>query len=108
MSVDDAEKTITIKFPGADSGSYYVQLSSSSIGRIDKTPLALEVYGKITGFSPASGSLLGGTLVTIDGENFSDNPLDNPVKVGNNYCLVLTTSPTQITCRVMEAYTTTE
>lgn len=28
MSVDDTAKTIKIKFPGADSGNYYVQLSS--------------------------------------------------------------------------------
>ena len=37
MSVDDTEKTIKIKFPGADSGNYYVQLTSASVGRIDKT-----------------------------------------------------------------------
>ena len=88
MSVDDAAKTIKIKFPGADSGNYYIQLTSVSIGRIDKTLLALEVVGMITGFSPASGSALGGTLVTIDGCNFSDDLFDNPVKVGDNYCLV--------------------
>ena len=88
MSVDDAEKTIKIKFPGADSGNYFVQLNSKTIGRIDKSFLALEVIGKITGFSPASGSAFGGTLVTIDGVNFSDDPYDNPVKVGNDYCLV--------------------
>ena len=41
-----------------------------------------------------TGSALGGTLVTIDGINFSDDPLDNPVKVGDHYCLVQTTSPT--------------
>ena len=102
MSVDDAAKTIKIKFPGADSGSYYVQLNSSNIGRIDKAPLTLEVIGKITGYSPSSGSYLGGTLMTIDGINFSDDPYDNPVKVGNSYCLVETTNASQITCRVME------
>ena len=52
-----------------------------------------------------SGSVLGGTLVTIDGVNFSDDLYDNPVKVGDNWCLVQTTSVTQITCRVMETYT---
>ena len=52
VSVDDSAKTIKIKFPGAETGSYYVQVQSSSIGRIDKIPLALEVLSKITGFSP--------------------------------------------------------
>ena len=92
MSVDDSTKEIRIKFPGAESGNYYVQIESASIGRIDKTPLSLEVIGKITGISPTYGSIHGGTLVTIDGVNFSDDPLDNPVKVGDNYCLVETTS----------------
>ena len=40
--------------------------------------------------------------MTIDGINFSDDPYDNPVKVGNSYCLVETTNASQITCRVME------
>lgn len=102
MSVDDAAKTIKIKFPGAESGNYYVQVNSANIGRIDKTPLSLEVIGKMTEFSPKTGSFLGGTLMTIDGLNFSDDPYDNPVKVGDHYCLVETTSPTQITCRVMD------
>ena len=102
VSVDDSAKTIKIKFPGADTGSYYVQIQSSSIGRIDKIPLALEVISKITGFTPQSSSYLGGQLVTIDGVNFSDDPLDNPVMVGGSWCNVLTTSATQITCRIAE------
>jgi hypothetical protein len=53
----------------------------------------------VTSVSPLVGSFYGGTLVTIEGENFSDNPLDNPVKIGSDYCYVITTSPTQITCR---------
>jgi len=43
--------------------------------------------------------------VTIDGTNFSDDKYDNPVKVGDNWCLVQTTSISQITCRVMETFT---
>jgi len=39
--------------------------------------------------------------MTIDGMNFSDKSiLDNPVKVGNTYCLVESTTKTQIKCRV--------
>ena len=102
MGVDDAAKSISIKFPGAASGNYYVQVNSANIGRIDKTPLSLEVVGKITDFNPKTGSFLGGTLITIDGVNFSEDPLDNPVKVGDHYCLVETTSSTQITCRIVE------
>ena len=57
---------------------------------------------KVTGFTPNSSSYLGGQLITITGVNFSNDPYDNPVKVGNDWCYVQTTSPTQITCRIAE------
>ena len=50
--------------------------------------------GKVTGISSSGGSMLGGQYVTIDGVNFSNEPLDNPVKVGDTYCLVKTSTPT--------------
>ena len=102
MKVDDATKTLKIKFPGADSGNYNIQLIGKDVGRIDKEPLALKVCGEVTGISPLTGSYLGGTLVTITGVNFSNDPLDNPVKVGPFWCLVQTTSVDRITCRVSE------
>lgn len=39
MSVDDATKTVKVKFGGAYSGLYYIQLSSTQYGRITKTNL---------------------------------------------------------------------
>ena len=99
-SVDNSAKTVTVKFPGAPSGSYVVQLTSATLGRIDKSNLALTTEAKVTGISPTQGSLLGGTLVTIDGANFSDERLDNPVMIGDSLCIVESTSARQIVCRV--------
>lgn len=99
MSVDEDAKSIKVKFPGARSGDYHIQLESVQHGRIQSDVLALKVHGSITSVSPLEGSIYGGTLVTITGENFSDEPLDNPVKIGNDYCYVITSSPTEITCR---------
>ena len=93
-AVDATAKTVTVKFPGADSGIYLIALESTDIGRIEETALRLTVEGKVTGITPLTGSYLGGTHVTIDGVNFSNDPLDNPVKAGNSWCDVLTTSPT--------------
>lgn len=98
MSADDSEKSLTIKFPGSPSGSYYLVISSANYGRLD-SDFQLDVHGTVHSVTPLSGSKYGGALVTITGENFSDNPLDNPVKIGANYCYVITTSPTEITCR---------
>jgi hypothetical protein len=50
-------------------------------------------------YQPKQGSIYGGTKITITGENFSNDPLDNPVKIGDNYCYVETSTATQITCK---------
>lgn len=99
MSVDDSAKSIKIKFPGAESGSYYLQLSSAQHGRLDSDVLQLSVHGTVSSFSPTEGSKYGGTLVTIIGENFGTVTTDNPVMIGSDYCYVQTTSATEITCR---------
>lgn len=57
------------------------------------------MHSTVHSVSPLRGSKYGGALVTITGENFSDNALDNPVKIGDNYCYVITTSANEITCR---------
>ena len=49
--------------------------------------------------------MYGGTLITITGENFSNEKLDNAVKIGQNYCNVITTSPSEITCKTDFLYT---
>lgn len=91
-SIDASKKTVVVKFSGAMSGIYYIALEGKGIGRIDQTPLKLTVESKVTAIAPLKGSLLGGTLVTIDGTNFSKNKLDNPVKAGNYWCLVESTN----------------
>ena len=106
-AIDKDAKTIDIKFSGATSGVYFISIVAKDIGRIEKTLLKLTVEGKVTAIVPLTGSYLGGTLVTITGINFSTNKLDNPVKAGNNWCHVQTTTKTQITCRVAETKATT-
>jgi len=99
MSADQSNNSIVVKFNGAFSGDYHIQLYSATYGMIATDELALSVHSTITSVSPLSGSIYGGALVTITGENFSDEPLDNPVMIGDNYCYVVTSSSTEITCR---------
>lgn len=53
-----------------------------------------------------TGSIYGGTLLTINGENFGDVYTDNPVQISTNGgvdsidCFVQTTNSTMITCRI--------
>ena len=81
-SVDDVARTVTIKFKGATSGEYLVYLSSKSLGRLDLgvfSESGITTRARVTAITPQQGSVLGGSTVTITGENFSTNPLDNPV-----------------------------
>lgn len=89
VSVEAATKKVTVKYPGAPSGDYFVQVTHvTSIGRIDSAPLGIKSEGVVTAIDQSGGSILGGQFVTITGINFSNDPLDNPVKVGTHYCLV--------------------
>ena len=38
--------------------------------------------------------------MTFTGGHFSDDALDNPVKIGDHYCLVEETSDAEIKCRI--------
>ena len=106
-SVDAAKKEVEIKFPGSMAGVYLIDLNGKGVGRIDKTPLVLTAEVKVTKITPLTGSYLGGTVITITGTNFSTEKTDNPVKVGNYWCDIITTMATTITCRVRETLATT-
>jgi len=63
----------------------------------------LLVETKITDYTPKTGSIYGGTLITIYGDNFSEDRYDNNVRIGlYTDCLVLSSTDGQITCRTLE------
>ena len=99
-SVDKDKKEVEIKFPGSMLGVYLIEIEGKGVGRIDKSLLELSAVSHVDTITPMTGSYLGGTLVTITGTNFSTEKTDNPVKVGSNWCDILTTEATKITCRV--------
>ena len=71
----------------------------NSLGDID-----FEYIINISSVDPQVGSDLGGTVLTIIGENFCLDPLDNAVSLSNDEndihlrCLILESTTTQITC----------
>ena len=106
VAVDDANKMISVMFGGAHSGDYAVNIRHSAYGLVDTEGLIFNVGSTVTSVSPQTGSIYGGTLVTIQGTNFGTVATDNPVQistlgaVGSIDCLVQTTSANEITCRV--------
>ena len=92
--MEDADQYIKVKFGGSDSGVYNLIAKSRSYGNFDSTGIVLQTVGKVTDFYPKSGSVHGGTLITIDGYHFSNDYLDNPIRIGVTDCMVEKSTPT--------------
>ncbi|KAK1784754.1 hypothetical protein P4O66_003427 [Electrophorus voltai] len=56
-------------------------------------------YVEVTGVSPSEGSILGGTLLTIQGHYFDETDRPAKVLVGGHECEVQSVADTVITCR---------
>lgn len=104
IAVDDDTKTITAMFGGAYSGNFSISLRHKDYGLVGTDGIILDVSASVTDYSPKTGSIYGGTLLTITGTNFGNVYTDNPVQIamgtGNVDCFVQTTEATQITCRL--------
>ena len=98
-------------FGGAYSGNYIVHVRHAQDGLISTAGTPFVVGSTVTSVSPMSGSIYGGTLLTIQGTNFGNVATDNPVSIvyngalGATPCFVQTTSVNQITCRVDDSIT---
>ena len=98
---------LTCRLGGGSSGEFNVQVNRSGYGASvaastdsDKFEFIIE----ITNVSPRSGSIQGGTIVTITGNNFSTVKNENQVTIGDsrtNLCEIITATATEIVCRTM-------
>lgn len=59
-SVFNSNKSLLIKFPGAPSGEYSIQINSATLGRVDDQSLHIVTEARITAISATSGSNKGG------------------------------------------------
>ena len=99
VSFDNTMKTLKAKFNGAPSDDYVITVRGPN-GNVDGPVLTLTTIIAVDSISPQQGSVLGGTLLTITGEHYGTQATDNPVKVGDNYCLIEATSENEIKCRI--------
>ena len=106
ISVDDDLKQFTAMFGGAYSGTYQIAIRHSEYGLVGTDNLLLDVSASVTEYYPMTGSIYGGTLLTITGNNFGNTYTDNPVQISNNGgigsvdCFVQETSDNEIKCRL--------
>jgi hypothetical protein len=106
IGADDSTKTVTVMFGGAWSGDYQINIRHSAFGLLNTQGLNFTVGSNVTDYTPKTGSIYGGTLLTITGTNFGSEFTDNPVQistlggVGSIDCFLQSISETQITCRL--------
>jgi len=81
IGVNDTTKTLTVMFGGAWSGLYQMNIRHNQYGLINTTVLILTVGSNVTSISPSTGSIYGGTEITITGTNFGAVFTDNPVQI---------------------------
>lgn len=101
IDVDNSKMEFKVRYGGAYSDLYKVEVRSKQLGNIDASSLTFRAIGIVTDFQPRSGSVNGGTLVSITGYNFSTDVLDNPVRMGYTDCIVESSSNTEIKCRTL-------
>jgi hypothetical protein len=106
IEVDDDAKTFVALFGGAYSGEFHISIRHAHFGLVGTEGLNLDVSASVTSFTPTAGSIYGGTLITITGNNFGNVYTDNPVQISSNGaidskdCFVQETSGTEIKCRI--------
>lgn len=62
------------------------------------------LFAGISDVAPLTGSLCGGTLLTIHGTGFSTNSLENRVLVGDTDCRIVASSSAEILCEVQQRF----
>ena len=69
-SVDNVAKTFSVIFGGAYSGTYAIKINHRKYGLIDTKETILHVGSEVTSYGPNTGSIYGGTLITLEGTNW--------------------------------------
>ncbi|XP_018426208.1 PREDICTED: fibrocystin-L [Nanorana parkeri] len=72
-------------------------LSTYFVSSLNKIAM-FQTYAEITRIFPASGSIQGGTVITISGQYFDETDLPARVLVGGQECRILSLNYTTITC----------
>ena len=97
LTVSSTSTQIVCKLLGAPTGTYSIYAQTSQ-GYSNSQSFTVQTV--ITSVSPTSGSVAGGTLLTITGGTFSDYTQQTMVFIGTDSipCSVVSSSATQVTC----------
>ncbi|XP_065804470.1 fibrocystin-L [Labrus bergylta] len=93
------DTTQVCRLGSSGAGTYRVSVSFPSLGNTsspDGKMFYFTYLASVSSFSPLSGSLAGGTLLTVTGYGFSQ---DSTVTVGGKECTVVNAGDTELKCR---------
>ena len=105
-TVSSTDTSITCRLSGGQTGSYRVKVHMTGKGFSMPATTDADLFKyslTVTSVSPLIGSGGGGTILTITGTNFSTQKSQNQVVIGDtglDICEILTTTSTELTCRV--------
>uniref|UniRef100_A0A3P8VH65 PKHD1 like 1, tandem duplicate 2 n=1 Tax=Cynoglossus semilaevis TaxID=244447 RepID=A0A3P8VH65_CYNSE len=91
--------TVVCRLGSASAGTYPVSVSFPSLGQaryVDNIIPEFTIQLLVSSLSPLTGSLAGGTLLTVTGHGFSSN---TSVTVGLEECVVVEASESELKCR---------
>ena len=104
--VSSTTTQITCRLSGGQAGDYLIKVHQAGIGYSKPGTAgdnAFKYVIKVTSITPSSGSLEGGTVLTIVGENFSTITNENQVVIGDSgldYCIVTDATAIELKCKV--------
>ncbi|XP_069813288.1 fibrocystin-L-like isoform X2 [Dendropsophus ebraccatus] len=79
-------------------GRSFPDLATYFVSSLNKLAM-YQTYAEITGIFPSSGSIQGGTIVTISGQYFDQTDAPAKVLIGGQQCQILALTDKTITCR---------
>ncbi|XP_068431576.1 PKHD1 like 1, tandem duplicate 1 [Clinocottus analis] len=82
----------------ADWGRSSAQKKLYRVSALGKLSM-FQTFAEVTGVSPAAGSVMGGSLLTVHGRHFDQTDRPARVLVGGRPCEIQTVSDDKITCR---------
>lgn len=112
LNILEANNTqLLVKLSGGLTGAFKVSVVRAGYGSSTEATAGISNFKYeivITSVSPSTAaSRNGGTIITITGRNFSPDPLDNQVYIGdemNWFCMVISATTTEIKCRTPPAH----
>ncbi|XP_071404277.1 fibrocystin isoform X3 [Pithys albifrons albifrons] len=96
---EQTDHGVSVTLPALAAGWYNISVTINGITiASNRTELSIQYLSEIFGVEPCCGSFLGGTLLTISGVGFSQNPALVSVSMNNQTCTVTHLAEETIRC----------